>query len=291
MLPSAVRLTTERSPKARWVVMWCMHINHLSRATAAAATVALILTGCGGAGGGGEGAGGIAPQAVSAEQALRELGEQLDSMKSWRFTVESSGVVNVKGQGAYQVSPLAMEISLDKAEFSGQSAKGGMRMRVVDSTIYLSVGDVAALGGRWIKMPAGESGQFGDLLNDLGRQDPRIHIRLFASATGVTKVGTETIDGTVLTHYTVTLDPRTVGTVAGLSAQELQTAKDSFAAAGTDSVEYDVWVDGSFRPRQIKAAMPGSGGGITMTMRITDINSSVKINAPASKDIVELPAG
>lgn len=265
-----------------------MRIKPLVSAVAGTAALALVLSACGNE------SGGTAPDAaepVSAEQALSKIADQLDGMDSWKFTLDMTGPVTISGTGAYQVSPLAMEMNFDTFEAGGQSLSDGVKMRMIDDTIYMSLGELTqSLGGEWIKIDTSSS-QFGDLSEAFSQQDPRVQMRLFASSGNGRVVGTETIDGVETTHYAATLDVNDVGEVAGLSASELTAVTKAFGEAGVDSLNYDVWVDSDFRPRQVKVNVPSSAGELDMTMRITDINSPVEISAPPASEIVELPAG
>jgi hypothetical protein len=263
-----------------------VRIKSLVSAAAGTAALALVVAACGNESGGG------AAEPVSAEQALSKIADQLDGMDSWKFTIDMSGPVTMSGTGAYQVSPLAMEMNFDKFDVGGQSLGDGIKMRMIDDVIYMSLGELTqSLGGEWIKIDTSESGQFGDLSEALSQQDPRVQMRLFANSANGRVVGTETIDGVETTHYAATLDVKDVGAVAGLSASELTAITEAFGKAGVDSVNYDVWVDSDFRPRQIKVNVPSSAGELDMTMHITDINSPVEISAPPASEIVELPAG
>ncbi|HKE51660.1 MAG TPA: hypothetical protein VKE25_09125 [Actinomycetes bacterium] len=264
-----------------------MRIKTVVSAVAGTAALALLLSGCGN-----ESGGVGAAEPVSAEQALSKLADQLDSMDTWKFTFETTGPVTVSGAGAYQVSPMAMEMNFDKFEAAGQSLGEGVKMRMFDNIVYMSLGELTqSLGGEWIKIDASKSGQFGDLSEAFSQQDPRVQMRLFASSADARLVGTETIDGVETTHYAATLDINDLGEVAGLSASELKAAKKAMAKAGVDSIKYDVWVDGDFRPRQLKVNVPSSAGDLDMTMRITDINSPVEIKAPPESEVVEMPTG
>ena len=229
---------------------------------------------------------------MSAEQALSKIADQLDGMDSWKFTIDMTGPVAMSGTGAYQVSPLAMEMNFDKFDVGGQTLGDGIKMRMIDDVIYMNLGQLTqSLGGEWVKIDTSKSGQFGELGEAFSQQDPRVQMRLFASAADARVVGTETIDGVDTTHYAATLDPNDIGEVAGLSASELSGVKKAFDQAGVDSLKYDVWVDSDFRPRQIKVNVPSSAGELDMTMRITDINSPVEISAPPASDVVEMPTG
>lgn len=264
-----------------------MRIRTLASAVAGTAALALVLSGCGNESGS---AGSAEP--VSAEQALSKLAGQLDGMDSFKFTIDMTGPVTMSGTGAYQVSPLAMEMNLDTFEAGGQSIADGVKMRMLDDVMYMSLGELTqSLGGEWIKIDTSESGQFGELSDAFSQQDPRVQMRLLASAADAQVVGTETIDGVETTHYAATLDVNDLAEVAGLSSDELKALKDGFTKAGVDAVDYDVWVDSDFRPRQIKVNVPSSAGELELTMGITDINSPVKISAPPASDVVELPSG
>lgn len=213
-------------------------------------------------------------------------------MESWKFTIEATGAVTMHGSGAYQTSPLAMEMNLDGLTAGGQTIPGEIRMRLVDGAVYMSMGAFTqTLGAEWIKISGGGSSPFADLTDSFSQQDPRVQMRLFVSADEATEVGSETLDGVRTTHYTATLDADGLGEISGLTAAEVDAVKESFTAAGISSMTYDVWVDESFRPRQVKINMPSTLGALDMTMKITDINGEVKIEAPPAEDVAELPTG
>ena len=108
-------------------------------AIAGAAALALVLTACGGGDDNGNASGGTTT--LTAQEAMAKVGQQLDDMKSWSFTVDmkSSGdtALNMKGTGQYQREPaLAMQLKLDTLEAAGQSLSGA-EVLLVDKTVYL----------------------------------------------------------------------------------------------------------------------------------------------------------
>ncbi|MCI0688338.1 MAG: hypothetical protein L0Y54_14055 [Sporichthyaceae bacterium] len=264
-----------------------MRVNRLLSVLAGGTALTFVLAACGG---GNSGAPGGAAGQVSAEQALSKISDQLDEMKSWKFTMDMSGPVAMSGTGAYRVSPLAMEMSFAKFDVGGQPVAGDIKMRMIDGVVYMSMDTIAEqLGAEWIKIDTAGTDQFKAISETFSQQDPRVQLRLFTSAAGGEIVGTETIDGVQTTHYSATLNAEELGEVSGLSESEVTAIKKSFSNAGIDKMTYNVWVDESFQPLQFKVGMPSATGDYLMTMRLTDVNSSVKISAPPSGDVVELP--
>lgn len=261
-------------------------------AIAGVAALALVLTACGGGDDNGNASGGTTT--LTAQEAMAKVGQQLDDMKSWSFTVDmkSSGdtALNMKGTGQYQREPaLAMQLKLDTLEAAGQSLSGA-EVLLVDKTVYLHLGELSsALGGKhWIKVGGNAMGM-GQLLDQLASIDPSTQMRAFVSSGNATEAGTEEIDGVKTTKYSATLKPEQLPNLSSLDKSQREALKKTYDELGIKEVNYTVWIDSQYQPRKIVVLTPSSSGDVTVTMNIADINKRVDLSAPAADQVADFP--
>ena len=256
------------------------------------AALALVLTACGGGDDNGNASGGTTT--LTAQEAMAKVGQQLDDMKSWSFTVDmkSSGdtALNMKGTGQYQREPaLAMQLKLDTLEAAGQSLSGA-EVLLVDNTVYLHLGELSsALGGKhWIKVGGNAMGM-GQLLDQLASIDPSTQMRAFVSSGNATEAGTDEIDGVKTTKYSATLKPEQLPNLSSLDKSQREALKKTYDELGIKEVNYTVWVDSQYQPRKIVVLTPSSSGDVTVTMNIADINKRVDLSAPSADQVADFP--
>jgi len=260
-------------------------------AIAGVAALALVLTACGGDDDSGNAGGGAT---LTAQEAMVKVGQQLDDMKSWSFTVDmkSSGdtTLNMKGTGQYQRDPeLALQLKLDTLEAAGQSLNGAELLLVGDN-VYLHLGELSsALGGKhWIKV-GGDAMGMGELLDQLSSIDPSTQMRAFVSSGNATEGGTEEIDGVKTTKYSATLKPEQLPNLSSLDKSQREALKKTYDELGITEVHYTVWVDSQYQPRKVVVLTPSSSGDVTVTMNIADINKPVDLSAPPADQVADFP--
>ena len=262
-------------------------------AVAGVVALALLATACSGDDDNGGNAASGAPT-ISAQEAMARVGQQLDGMKSWSFTIdmESSGsaAVNLKGAGEYQREPsLAMHVKFDNLEGAGQSYSGA-ELLLVDNQAYLHLGELTSvLGGKFWVTLAGDALGLGDLLDQFAQIDPSTQMKAFIGSSNVTSAGTEEIDGVETTKYTAQLDAADVSTLSGLDPSEREALKKSYDELGIEKINYTVWVDDNYQPRKLVAVTPSAAGDVTVTMNIADINKPVDLSAPPADQVADLP--
>jgi hypothetical protein len=264
-------------------------------AIAILAALALVLTACSGGDDDNAGAN-TGTSTLTAEQALAKVGQQLDNMRSWSFTLDmkSSGdaALNMKGTGQYQREPsLAMQLKLDSLQAAGQSLSGA-EVLLVDNTFYLHLGELSsALGGKhWVKVGGNAMGM-GELLDQLAQIDPSTQMEAFVSSGNATVDGSEEIDGVKTTKYSATVSADKLGELSSLDAAQREALKKSYDELGIKEVNYTVWVDDKYQPRRLVVVTPSSAGDVTVTMNIADINKPVDLSAPPADQVADLPGG
>lgn len=260
-------------------------------AIAGLAALGLVLTACSGDDDDNAGA---ATATLTAEEALAKVGQQLDNMGSWSFTLDmkSSGdaAVNMKGTGQYQREPsLAMQLKLDSLQAAGQSLSGA-EVLLVDNTFYLHLAELSsALGGKhWVKVGGNAMGM-GQLLDQLAQIDPSTQMRAFVSSGNAAVDGSEEIDGVKTTKYSATVSVDKLGDLSSLDAAQREALKKSYDELGIKEVNYTVWVDDQYQPRRLVVVTPSSAGDVTVTMNIADINKPVDLSAPPADQVADLP--
>jgi hypothetical protein len=261
-------------------------------AIAGVAALAVVLTACGGGDDNGNASGGTTT--LTAQEAMAKVGQQLDDMNSWSFTVDMKGsgdtTLNMKGTGQYQREPaLAMQLKLDTLEAAGQSLSGA-EVLIVDNTVYLHLSELSsALGGKhWIKVGGNAMGM-GQVLDQLSSIDPSTQMRAFASSGNAKEAGTEEIDGVKTTKYSATLKPEQLPNLSSLDKSQREALKKTYDELGIKEVNYTVWVDNQYQPRKLVVLTPSSSGDVTVTMNIADINKPVDLAAPPADQVADFP--
>jgi hypothetical protein len=207
---------------------------------------------------------------------------------SSELTVELGSLIRQTGI-PHGVSPTAAMSQLTHA-----------RMKVVsleqhgDYVIYVRLGVLASQlpgGQHWFKLDISKLGkssgvdlgkllsgsqlQPGDLLGLLRREGATVH-----------RLGSAMVDGTVTTHYRVTIDVAEALESKGFASPLL----GSFAAQ-TPKLPEDVWIgkDGLVRRIGFKYGLAEAGKrlGLRMTMDISDYGAHVTIAAPPSNDVFD----
>ncbi|MFD7661189.1 hypothetical protein [Streptomyces sp. NPDC059788] len=270
-------------------------------ATAAAGTLSLALVaGCGSGGGTSSGkapdqqSGAPASQGGAADgpQAVRAAHQRTTAAKTARMTLltraQAAGSdTEVRGSGVVDLGKGSSDLTL-------RTGNQQLHQRLVDGILYQQ-----PPAAQRQQLPQGKSWLKVDLKKLMERSgnhtqydDPTAS---FAYTKGigdkdVTKVGTETVDGTATTHYKVSVD------VAKLAEGNAQQAKQLRAQLG-DRLPLDIWLDGQGRIRQEKVEVrpkrgkQGSSGArtaVSTTLKFGDFGTEANVTAPPAKDTVDI---
>lgn len=151
------------------------------------------------------------------------------------------------------------------------------QMILLGDTVYLQL-PTGQGAGKFVQMPAAALNESGgaDLRALMNPAEQLQSVR--PAVRSVVHVGTETVDGARLQHYSVTLDPAKVQNGG-------PTAANSTGGAAT--IPFDVWVDDQHRLRR----MTMDADGTTLTTTVSAYGGPVSIAAPPSASITRIPTG
>jgi hypothetical protein len=167
----------------------------------------------------------------------------------------------------------------------------------VPPTTYIKVpvgvtGDGAALpkGKTWVAVPDGTLGAGSMLsLGDGGGDPADLLAALTAMSSGVTKIGTATIRGVLVTGFALKVDPAKAVGIPSADQAAVKALATSFGAA---EIPVDVWVDGQNLVRREKLTLPIPGGSgapagasLTVTTDCYEFGVAVRVSVPPATQV------
>jgi LppX_LprAFG lipoprotein len=262
--------------------------------SAGAVAAALALAACGG--GGGNALESVAKAAsktagTSSAKFHMDVAETIGPLGPLHFTAD--GV----SDNASRSADMTMDLS-SVAALAGGSADQWKGHVIVDGSgktpvLYLRLPalDKYLSGKKWAKADLGALAQkngvdLGQLLQTAGAEDPTKALQLLQSVGDVSKVGTETIDGTETTEYSGTVDVKKVASVLGASESK------ALEKAGVNSIPIDVWIGGDGLVRRIHESFSSSAGGAKattdLTIGLSDFGTKVSVTPPPADQTADL---
>jgi hypothetical protein len=174
----------------------------------------------------------------------------------------------------------AMDLTGDKPAMAmtmnmGSSGLSGVEMRLVDGTVYMSLGSMTQ--GKFVKFDLDDpNSPLASLSSSLGQLDPsqmmaQMDPDVFSH---VTYVGSDSSGK----HYHATLVTAKAPQVKGLPA--------SATANLPKTMSYDAWLDGQGRFSKFVVLVPKY---MKVTATYTDYGSAVDVKAPPASQITQLP--
>ncbi|MCX4236631.1 DUF7537 family lipoprotein [Streptomyces ortus] len=265
------------------------------------ATVLVLTAGvsaCSGGDDGGDGKkdgakGASSTKGASESQVVRAAHEKTTAADSAKMALATEATaagktVTVRGTGVMDLEDGASTMTM-----TSQGQK--IEQRVLDGVVYQKAPaeQRAQLdlpkGKTWMKIdPAklnGAGGQVNDPAESFGYTKG-------VSDRDVTKVGTETVDGTRTTHYRVKVAVKDLAKGDRAKADQLEKQ------LGTSTLPLEMWIDDEGRLRQetIKLTLkPQAGGGqkdqtvtSTTTLKFSDFGTEADVEAPPAADTVDV---
>jgi hypothetical protein len=162
-----------------------------------------------------------------------------------------------------------------------------------DPVVYVGAPGLANVlpgGKQWVRVDlqhaASAAGvNLAQVLGGLGGNPSDVLSMLRASG-DVTTVGTDTLDGTTVTHYLATIDLQKALTQNGVPNDVVQKLLDSGAPA---TLPVDVWIgndDGLVR--RVEASYTGNdGSSAKLTLNVSDWGSQVTVDTPPADQVYE----
>ncbi|PSM43500.1 hypothetical protein C6Y14_10325 [Streptomyces dioscori] len=230
---------------------------------------------------------------ASESQVVRAAHQKTTAADSAKMSLVSEAAaagetVTVRGTGVMDLEEGASTMTMTS---KGQK----IEQRVLDGVVYQKAPaeQRAQLqlpkGKTWMKIDPAKLGGAGGQVNDPAES--------FAYTEGVndadvTKVGTETIDGTRTTHYRVKIAVKDLAKGDRAKADQLEKQ------LGTSTLPLEMWVDdeGRLRQQTIELTLrPQAGGGqkdqtvkSTTTLKFTDFGTEADVEAPPAADTVDV---
>jgi hypothetical protein len=271
------------------------------RYVAGAATglaIALSLTACKGASqdkaSGGEPTSGAA-HLTAAQNVLAKVSERTSGVTSYRGTMSmamsaSGQQVDFKGNMACRLKPSkAMKLIMTMRGIGQSTAR--VTEIVTGDKLYMKMPELQARTGKpWVGIKRSdlhkESGADLQSMQQSDQGDPALNTKLLTASKDVRQVGQETVGGVRTTHYKGTYSM--TDALAKLSGDQRAQAQKSFAEAGFDKINFDMWVDGRQLPRRVTIATPSDAKvGMKMTLNYTAFNVPVSVTVPPKSQVAD----
>ncbi|MFD9467809.1 LppX_LprAFG lipoprotein [Streptomyces goshikiensis] len=233
------------------------------------------------------GKGAAAATPVALLEGTKKTSEEITSLRYAMSGTTPDGAVS--GEVSMALKPaVAMAMKLASPDSPGETVE----MRLVAGVMYIGA------EGKWLKF-------------DVKSMDPKAAAQLDAAGKGtqnaenpgdkanallqskdVKLVGEETIDGQKTKHLAGTL---TLDQMKTAAASEDQATKDrrektlqELQKQGITSLTMDMWIDESNHTKQVRTRGQGSKGATDMTIKFTDYNKPVDVQAPPADQVVDL---
>ncbi|GAA1149955.1 LppX_LprAFG lipoprotein [Nocardioides aquiterrae] len=194
----------------------------------------------------------------------------------------STGSVTAAGDVDYTSTPPSMAMKMTLPGAAGDKSTGEMDIRMVDGTIYLSMGPLTQ-GKFWKIDPSDPKGPLAAMGLDkmMDQMDPAKALETMQDGISkVTYVGEE--DG--LDHYELTVDMKKMMASMGGNLPE------GAQAQLPDSVSYDLWLDDQNRFTKMSMdQLPMGGTDASMEMTVSDWGKDVDIAAPPADQVTDMP--
>jgi hypothetical protein len=170
-------------------------------------------------------------------------------------------------------------------------------MRLVDKVMYLNIGDLLHANGahlpaeldgkKWLSLNLAQYQQSmgsGSIVS-WQQTNPANALESLRGVGTVTRIGTDTIDGSQTTHYRTAIDTDR----AAASAPPDQRARIRAAFDEVGAIPVDVWIDGEGRTRKFSMIinMPGQGD-MDASFEFYDYGAPVDVSAPPADEVADL---
>lgn len=249
---------------------------------AAVSTVA--LSACNGAGSGGT-------QAMGANLTQDNFSQQLTAAQSSAKSLHLSGNITAGGQALSLSGDLAtgdQSLKSLQAHLTMKIGSKSLQVILVGGSLYI---DGAGMGMTtdpakpWIKADlTNPNSPLGSVYNQLlDQMDPANMSKAFQAITTFKRVGSESVNGVPATHYLVTVDTAKAVKAMGMTQVGGKSLTQALASM-PKTMSYDVWVDGSSRPVEIKTTFSGS----KLDLHFTDWGKAVTVKAPPASEVTTM---
>lgn len=267
------------------------------RTTAAVAVLAAALAAC---------TGGDRQQSASVDElsadpltAVRSAADITGRTGSARTTTElvteaADKKAVFKGSGGYDY--VKRVGTLEVAVPPGAATTGTIKEIVLPGTVYLQNSGAKVPAGKWVRLDVRQLPD-GNLVSS-GATDPASAAGALRGAGSAELVGTETVDGVLLSHYKGTLDlAKAAEATGGRGADGLRMAARTFTVK---QVPYEAWLDTQGRLHKVVETFGFAGVAgskepkdqvkVVSTTALSDFGAPVQAAEPASSEIYSMKA-
>lgn len=194
----------------------------------------------------------------------------------------STGSVTAEGDVDYTTKPPSMAMKMTLPGAAGGQSMGDMDIRMVDGTIYMSMGQLTQ-DKFWKIDPSDPKGPLASMGMDkmMDQMDPAKALETMQD--GISKVTYVGEEGG-LDHYELTVDMKKMMASMGGNLPE------GAQAQLPDSVTYDLWLDDQNRFTKMSMDdLPMGGTSGSMEMTVSDWGKDVDIEAPPADQVTDMP--
>ncbi|MFE3990882.1 LppX_LprAFG lipoprotein [Streptomyces goshikiensis] len=235
----------------------------------------------------GAGKGAAAATPVALLEGTKKTSEEITSLRYAMSGTTPDGAVS--GEVSMAMKPaLAMAMKLASPDSPGETVE----MRLVAGAMYIGA------EGKWLKFDMKSlDAKAAAQLDAAGKgtqnaENPGDKANALLQSKDVKLVGEETIDGQKTKHLAGTLTLDQMKTAAASEDQATKDRREKTLAElekqGITSLAMDMWIDESNHTKQVRTRGQGSKGVTDMTIKFTDYNKPVDVQAPPADQVVDL---
>jgi LppX/LprAFG-like lipoprotein len=252
-----------------------------------AAVLAFLAAGCGGGG-----ALALDPVASAATK-TQQAGTYAFDL-ALRMQVAGKQL-SLTGSGRADDTANTMQLTMDLQSLLPSSLTGNgttADLVLANDVMYMRIPFLAGrlpAGKTWLKLDLSSLAHAGGGLGSLGQTDPQQYLQQLLASSKTQKVGTDTIQGEQMTHYTTTVDP--ASKLDAVPPSERAKVRQALTRLGMHAVPVDVWVDSQGLLRRLTVSLDFGkalqGASMTMTLDLHDFGTPVDIKAPSADQVFD----
>ena len=232
---------------------------------------------------------------VSTLQLVAGAADKAADAKSAKVSMSVSAptggeTIDVTMEGTVDFETNSVEMSMDTGSLGRGAPEGTIKLRIVDGTMYLGMGDLlngekgvpAALQGKsWFKLDLPGGASAGGLGGATQQQNPTDFLQSLRGAGKVEEIGKETVNGVPTTHFRTRINLGKA--IAGLDPDVAANVKKSMSMFKVADVPVDVWLSEDGLPIRETMGVERS----RITMEFSDFGVDVNVVAPPAEDTAD----